>query len=675
MTKKSKIGVTRTKPKKSPDSATDFLFSTENVKVINSYKNRLKNNGVDSWWVVQDPKKLHESVAQCISTIEATQTKRRIQNIQFARAYGNYESIGLPFNNASRYAGQGFTTQANNRVTLNVVQQVVDTAASKIAKDRPKVSFITSGEKDYRLRIQAAQMTKYIGGIFKQAKVYEQSELVFRDAAVTGTGYLQVYEENDQIKTEWIPSLQMIVDELDGHAQKPRSMHRWKLIARDQLMTMFKSEPDKVDKISKCDPYLTGYMAVKATVDMLKVVESWHLPSEPNAKDGLHGITIENCTLLNEEYHDDYFPIIIWRWMDNFMGFFGRSITEEILSLQKEINEQLAVIQQSQRLVARPLILLPTEASIPKDHIGSNDIARIIKYSGGNPPTWVTPTAQNPEVYNHLNWLVQQCFASVGISQASASGMKPSGVDSAVALREVQDIESGRFAMVALRWEQWFVDIARIIVDRSKQLFISNQKLSVSVMEKKILKEIKWKDVDITNQPFDLITFPTSQLPDTPAGRMQTITEMIDNGFISREFGAELLNIDPDLENAVNFQTSSLRRTEQMISKMVDTGEYTRPDSYLNLQQTLSTANGIYNQLCIDDCTEDRLELVRQFITDVIDLQNPPQPQGPAQGPETPPPPPQMMPPGPNGAPMMAPSQPNEPPPMPMQAVNQPLSQ
>lgn len=666
MAKQSKkTGITRTKASKASDGAGDFLFSASNTRVIQSYK--AKANGVPLWWAIKDPDKLNESVSVAISTIQTTQTKRMIQNINFARAYGNYESIGMPFSSSARFGNTQSNNVTNNRVTLNVVQQVIDTAASKIAKDRPKITFCTSGEKDYMLRIQAEQMTKYISGIFKQARVYENSELVFRDAAVAGTGYLGVFEEDDKIKTEWIPSMQIIVDELDGHEQKPRSMHRWRLISRDQLITIY---PDKAKEISRCNPYLTGSMSVKSTVDMIKVVESWHLPAEPKAKDGIHCITIENATLFHEQYNDDYFPIIVWRWYPNFMGFFGRSITEEILSLQREINEQLAVIQQSQRLVARPVIFVPTEAQIPKDHMTSNDIARIIKYSGGQPPTWMTPTAQNTEVYNHLNWLVQQCFQTVGVSQASASGQKPAGVDSAVAMREVQDIETGRFSLVAQRWEQWFIDVAKIIIDRSKQLYLSNPKLSVTVMEKKILKEIKWKSVDITEHPFDLVAFPTSQLPDTPAGRMASVTELMDNGFISRTMGAELLNIDPDLENAINFQTASLRRVEQQISEMVETGEYTRPEPYLTLGEAQTVAVGMYNQLLIDNCPEDRLQLVRQFMTDIGELLTlSALPKPPMQGP---PPMMQQGPPG-SGQQIVPPQGPPQAQP-PLQAVNQPLS-
>ncbi len=204
--------------------------------------------------------------------------------------------------------------------------------------------------------------------------------------------------------------------------------------------------------------------------------------------------------------------------------------------------------------------------------------------------------------------------------------MKPAGVDSAVAIREVSDIETGRYALVANRWEQFFVEIARIQVDMSKDMYTRNPELKVSHVEKKILKEIKWKNVDLEDNPFDIQAFPTSSLPDTPAGRIQTVTEYIQNQWISKERGMELLSLNPDLEDEVNIQTSSLRLTEKWLSEMVEEGVYNRPDPLMNLQLALSVSLGVYTMLVHDNCPGDRLDLVRQFIDECKVLLTPPAP-------------------------------------------------
>lgn len=612
----------------------DYLGGMNKRKVIKTWD----KPGVNQmrWWL-EDDAKLYASIENVVSTIESSQSARRLNNNKFTRMYGNYEALGFA-NNA-----RGLTQESSNRVSLNVIQSVIDAVGAKIAKDRPKVSFVTTGAEDYFLKIRATKLTKYVSGLFKQAKVYENSELVFRDASVIGTGYIKVLVDQGKIKTEWCAMDEIRVDEMDGIKQEPRSMHQVKLISRDMLMYKF---PKYASEIKAVAAVVMGPVAIQSTVDMIRVIESWHLPSAKDADDGAHAIIIENCTLFAESYDKDYFPIVPFRWMPKSLGFFGRSITEEIYTQQIEINKILRTIQQSQELAATPIVFVQNGSEVSEDVLLTNTIARMVPYSGQQPPTWIVPTAQNPEVYQHLNSFIQWAYQTVGLSQTSASGMKPAGVDSAVAIREVADIETGRFALVASRWEQFFVDIARIMVDLSKDLYVDDKDLKVTVSEKKMLREIKWKDVDITDNPFDIQTFPTSQLPDTPAGRIQTISEYIQNQWISKEKGMELLNLDPDLESEVNNQTSSLRLTEKWLSEMVEDGTQHRPDPMMNLQLAQTVSLGVYNQLQIDNCPEDRLELVRNFIVDITDLLNPPAPPAPPMDPNAPP-----MPMGPPGMP------------------------
>ncbi len=616
-------------------SVSEYLGGVNKRIVIKSWEKAGRNSA--RWWLEPD-ERLYAAIDNSVTTIESAQSTRRLNTIKFARLYGNYEALSFPYAVNRGAGGQ----DSSNRVTLNIIQSVIDAVSAKIAKDQPKVSFVTTGANDYFLKLRANNLTKYMSGLFKQAEVYQNAELVFRDACVLGTGYIKVLEDQGQIKTEWCAMDEIRVDELDGLKQKPRSMHQIKLISRDMLCYQF---PEKAEQIKSAQSAIMGKIALESTVDMMRVIESWHLPSTKESKDGLHAITIENCTLFSEDYVKEYFPIVPFRWMNKPLGYFGRSITEEILSIQIEINKILRTIQQSQELAAVPIIFVPNGSEIPEDVLLSNTIARMVPFSGNQPPMFVVPTAQNPEVYQHLNSFIQWAYQIVGLAQTSAAGMKPAGVDSAVAIREVSDIETGRFAQVALRWEQFFVDLARVAVDMSKDLYTKNTDLKVSVSEKKILKEISWKDVDITDNPFDIQTFPTSQLPDTPAGRIQTITEYIQNQWISKERGMELLNLDPDLEGEVNQQTASLRLTEKWLSEMVEDGIMHKPEAYMNLQLAQSVSIGVYNQLLIDNCPEDRLDLVRQFIMDVSDLLNPPAP------PEMPMAPgamdPNMMPPGP----------------------------
>lgn len=612
-----------------------------------------------AYWWLEPEDELFRAVEQTVNSIETSQSMLKNLRVIFARLYGNYEILGYPF---QMFGGRNSSNQSSssNRIALNVIQSVIDTCGSKIAKDQPKISFVTTGSDDYFLKLRATKLTKYMLGLFKQADVYANAEAVFRDACIVGIGFLKIFEEDKKIKTEWCAIGEIIVDEIDGLYQKPRSMHQIRLFSRDMLKTRF---PGKEDVIDEAQAQTMGKVAMSSTTDLVKVIESWHLPTGEDAQDGLHCITVSSGTLFVEEYEKDYFPIIPFRWMQKPLGYQGRGICEELLSLQTEINKLLTTIQRSIELAAVPMVFVPDGAKVASDHLLNNTIARMVTYAGPQPPTWLTPTAQNAEVYQHLQWLIQQAYQIAGITQTAASGQKPQGVDSNVAIRTVQDIESSRFAMVALRWEDWFMEVAKIMVDMSKDLYERDPDLKVTMVEKKMLHEIKWKDVDLENAPYDVQCFPTSQLPDSPAGRIETISEYIDKQWISKETGMTLLNLDPDLEGEVNRQTSSLRLTEKWLSEMVEEGVYHHPDPHMNLGLALDIAQSIYIQLQVDSCPEDRLELVRDFINEIVELQQPPPapPQAPPMDQGAIPPDMGGMPPEMQGPPGMPPGPPMPP--------------
>ena len=91
--------------------------------------------------------------------------------------------------------------------------------------------------------------------------------------------------------------------------------------------------------------------------DLVRVIESWHLPSGEEAKDGKHTICISNATLLDEKYEKDYFPFVFFRWGLRPVGFFGQGLAEQLQGLQLEINKLLRTIQVSMHLVSIPKLL------------------------------------------------------------------------------------------------------------------------------------------------------------------------------------------------------------------------------------------------------------------------------------------------------------------------------
>jgi hypothetical protein len=560
------------------------------------------------WWK-EKKDKVHESVFAKVGDLESNQSFRSSDNVRNMRLYGNFELMGLQQYNFSQ---NDSSYNQQNRVTLNVIQSMVDTVVSKITKQRPKATFLTDGG-DWSLQSKAKKLTKFVEGQFYASKYYEIAALAFQDACIFGTGAIKFYTENDQVCAERVFIDEIIVDDAEAMYGKPRQIHQKRYIHKDVLKEMF---PDSIGFIESAGRG-EGFYDSSTSDDMIRVIESWHLPSGKDAKDGKHAICIENATLFEEDYTKDYFPFVFIRWGVRPLGFFGQGLSDQLAGLQLEINKILKTIQVSMHLTSIPKVFVEASSKVVTAHL-NNKIGGIIKYVGTK-PSYESVSAIPQDLFMHLDRLYNRAFEIAGVSQLSAQSSKPSGLDSGRALREFSDIESERFQSVAKRYENTFLEASKIFIDMAKDIYDDGKSIKVKVKGDKFLETIKWKDVDLEEDQYMMHVFPTSSLSSTPSGKLQDVQELIQAGMISPEQGLKLLDF-PDLETYMNRQNSGLEDIEKMIELMIDEGEYQTPEPYQDLQNGIKMMQQAYLMYRTRKAPEDRLELFRQWIEDAQEL-------------------------------------------------------
>lgn len=128
--------------------------------------------------------------------------------------------------------------------------------------------------------------------------------------------------------------------------------------------------------------------------------------------------------------------------------------------------------------------------------------------------------------------------------------------------------------------------------------------------------------------------FPTSFLPKTPAGRLQTVQELVQAGFISKEDGFKLLDF-PDVQGTTNLIVSASNEIDMVIERIIENKEYTAPEPFQNLEYGIQKMQGAYLQAKMTGVPEDRLELLRRWMKEAMLLLSPSPAMTPA--PEVPP--------------------------------------
>lgn len=579
------------------------------------------------WYAKDSPELVFSSVWATVTQIDSNSVWISSLNVRNARLYSSQDILGFA---AFRYTtgNMGSTSALNGRITYNVVKSVIDSAQAKIAKTRPKPMFLTTGG-NWAQQQKAKKLTQYVEGVFYKTSAYDLGKRAFVDAGVFGTGALKIINDGKQIKLERVFIDDIKVDYTDGLYQRPTQMHHVMYVTKAVLREMYPDEEEWINA-ARCDFDEAGDDSV---VDVLKVVESWYLADEAQETVGKRAVCINNRTLLYEDYHKPYFPFVFMRWTNRLTGFWGQGAAELLTDIQVSINRTLRNIQSALDLIGVPRVLIEAGSGVATNQLNSL-VGAILKYSGTR-PEFVTATAMNAEAYNHLRWLIQSAYELIGVSQLSATSQKPAGLDSGIALSTYNDIETERFSIVAQGYEQMYIELANIIVDMSEDLYADNKELRVNTYDNKFLRSIKWSEVRLPKDTYTTKAYPISFLPQTPAGKMQRVQELMQAGLIPQDQALELLDF-PDLQSYTDLATSSQNIIKQALYRMLDEGKYQPPEPEQNLKQAVFMAQQAYLEGAANQVAPRHLSLVLRYIDECKRLDTPPSAPGAPAAPSGP---------------------------------------
>jgi len=560
------------------------------------------------WWNIEDESKVHIYAVEQLRFLDQNQTYMSQKNLRNVRLYGNLDVMGLTPFNYLRSTGMNTNLGFPSRVTYNVVQSCIDTLVAKIAKQKIKPTFLTKGG-DYYAQKKAKQLDKFMQGLFHAAEIEEVTRRTLLDCLILGTGAIKVYEEDGACKFERVFVEQIKCDELEGFTGNPRTMYQYSYIDRKVCAGLY---PDHVEAIKKA-PSAAPTAGVYNLQDLILIVESWRLPSNKEKTDGKHCICIDGATLLLEDYKRKDFPFVFIKYTQLPLGFWADGLADQLVGLQVEMNRTLYSIQQAMRLMSAPKILLDAATKVPAGTL-NNETGAIVRYTGKE-PNYIAPTPISPVVMDYLDTLYRKAYEISGISQLSATGKKPSGLDSGKALREYSDIESERFISLGQKYEELHVELAYQAISVVKEIIDrTGEYKSLAFDRKHGIEEIH---LDSIGQPDDYIIqcFPTSMLSQTPAGRKQDVVELIQAGLIPQEYALDLLDF-PDLEAFSSLANAPLKSIEKILDKIQETEEYISPEPYLNLQLARKIGHQYYLRALTEDHPEKIQDLLRMWVDD-----------------------------------------------------------
>lgn len=583
------------------------------------FQDRIK---FQAWWK-SDPKDVHDAVFATFRKIDERQRYRQESNRKWLSSYNNQ--------NLSSIAGSGYASDDSaSRLKLNVTRAVIDASIAHIATNRPRPQFLTM-DGNYSYQRKAKALNDFSAGQFYSGRLYEKALQVFRDACIFGTGFLKVYPdlEDGEVHIERVFPDEILVDDRDARNGDPRVLFQHKEVDRYVLRERFPDFADKLEYAEFSRETVFGEND-ETDSDMVSVIEAWHLPSGPESGDGRHIICASNCTLLDEEWDEECFPLVKFCHTEPTLGYYGSGLTEQLYEIQAEVNYLLQKIQHLMTL-ATSQVWVEQGTNVNVSHLNNEDWA--VRTYAGKPPIFMNVQSVSAEYFAHLDRLYERAFEIAGISQLQAQSVKPRGLNSGAALREYTDTASRRFLHISNSWEQWHMDVADRMIDAAR--YLDNRLdggYALVARGRNTVYNLDFKDIDLDKDKYVIRVFPTNMLPETPAGKMETIKEYAQVDPNLGQYLVRQLEF-PDLESYVSLSNAPTDLCDMLMEQMLEHGKYQPPEPFMPLQQMHARMVHGLIRAEVNGAPEDRVDLVRQFLSETQDLmaaaQPPPSQPGP----------------------------------------------
>lgn len=347
-----------------------------------------------------------------------------------------------------------------------------------------------------------------------------------------------------------------------------------------------------------------------------------------------------------EKIESENLPFAIIYYDEPIKGLYGNSVMDNVLPVQQQINSILTRVHDALRYSPSHTVYVPysgnpngTPGSGPASgkadaehaaRVISNRVGNVVLVNNANgTPVVATPSPISPEYLTHLNFFIQQAFEMEGVSQLSATGKKPSGVNSGVALDTLQDVESERFQALLDGLIQFYKDIYNNMIE----VFPASDDILPARLNR---AKTKWSEIKKARESFSLETSLASVLSKDPQKKAEQIEKLQMQGVIDPATATTLLDI-PDLNRAYSTASASADYCWKVIEDAVEHGDV---DYYnvLNLSQCLSMA---VNTLCQLASSDEKVETINNLLALIAKLSDSiKQSNGINNPPGSPPPPP-----------------------------------
>ena len=529
---------------------------------------------------------------------------------------------------------------SSDGLTFNILQSALDTLLSKVGKNKILPRIITTNAK-WMKRNQAKKVERFVRGLFQQLKVNDVMLRALFSTLLHGDGFVKICSEPGNMWLELALVDEIYVDYTDGMKGTPSTMYQVKWKDKHEVCCDY---PEMEDDIEACYTSAMSELRVGLDIDIdlkdkLAIIEAWKLPYK-DKEPGRHVISCGSVVLLDEEWDRPYFPFVHMQYYTPERGYYSKGMHHNLSNLQKELDFTFATLSQAQRLCGSPKIFTTATddmSPVEAESTVTNKVGEVVRLKNARDFQVYVPPPLNSERFAYVAQLKNYGFEQCGVSMLSATSRLPTGIDGASgkALREYNDIETERFALLAQDWEKVHKTLGEILINECAR----NPSFVVKCYDRRApLVDITFADLRIRLDKIVVDIYPASALPARPEAKLATLQEWMQIGFIDKANAMELMDM-PDLDAFAEIDNAPKGCVDKYISLIVEKRKKLTVEPFMDLEYLAQQATNYYNYVFGEwdlerTKTQQVLDLLRQTIEEVntmLEGLNAPTPQaGPA---------------------------------------------
>lgn len=557
-----------------------------------------------NWWAYQTPEECAEAAWSWVDRVKSFHLSDAMMDLVYDAIYR-----GRPVGDQQGFGQQFLLMRSGALINLNVIMSIVDTAVARFSKRRP-FPVISADNAGWTEKGFAEEASRVLRRKLAVPQLERANPRVLRDMCIRGDGVMKAFIEDGDVAYKRVPIHEVIADPFEAEIDAIRT---WAHVRPEPRDVMLKRYPAFRDEINAAQQYkgrdLLSMYQQQTIADTIEVRELWHLPTSPQADDGLHVVTIRGCVLHSRKWRHPRPPIQRCQWTAAMRSFRGGGLVEQLAGAQEQINDILKDAREGLKLASQLVIFAQRGANLNKNHMRGKG-PKIVEVDGLE-PKYIAPNPVSDQALNIVQMLIGQMYQISGVSQMAAQSKNPLGANaSGKAIDSMDDLQSERFAHVEADYQQYRVLLGATTIDLAQDIsdeaagelepYFDQEETTLTKKDvAEWISEIEWPKVDIDSGNYHLVLEPLNYLADSRAGRLSQVAELSKNGLITNPaMQADLFN-EPDLQRANRTLLGPKHKLDRIMSSLanpkIDMYELA-PDQYTNLDLGLEMALGELNE-------------------------------------------------------------------------------